>query len=260
MTFVQSLCHSNSFIMEIISSDSFKLHSHAIGLFILYLFLHFYFVNASNNNNNSNRKSNAITTAPRPTTSTASAIFRRSSISPRSLLKSVCTGKDDDDIMTSSTTSPTSSIRSLSSLSGDESGSDITSVDDDSINNYNNMLEENIEKMSVLNPEATTAERRRFLIASNNNLQKASDRLNHYTEWRQQYLTVKNNDENNNIIHIKPTNDHDHDIWVESCMIARIMNNEIVPNIVLPRVIRTFVSRHNNDKTQQQQRQQQYRL
>jgi hypothetical protein len=242
MTFVQGLWNQNNVITDIISSDSFKnynnmFHSHAFGLFVLYLFLHFYFVNASNNINNNRKNNDSITTTT--TTSTSSATFKRSSTSPRSFLKSVCTGKDDD-IMTSS---PTSSIRSISSISGDES-SDIASDDDDSINNYNNLLGENIERMSVLNPHATIAERRRFLVASNNDIQKASHRLNAYSEWRQRYVEVQNQ----NGIHIKPTHDRDYDIWVESCMIARIMNNEIVPNIVLPRVIRTF--RHRNKENE----------
>jgi hypothetical protein len=239
MTFAQRLWNNGTVIMDVFSSESFKLHSHAVGLFLLYLFLHFYFASVSAavddglsngsrcNKKNNNHRDGAVRQAGSSTAITGSSA-NRNTVATRSLVK--LNGKD----MISS--SPTSSVRSISSLSGDQSDIVDDEVDDDEVLN-NNHFEENMRRMGSICPDSTIAERRRFLLACNNNVQKASNRLNFYIEWRCRYLHVQEE----NDIRIQRTNDYDYDTWVESCMIARVINEEPVLNIVLPRVIRTYL-------------------
>jgi hypothetical protein len=186
--------------------SAITMHSHVIVLFLVYLSIHVYLVLGDTRDSASDDYSKKM--SPQWTTQSRSRdLPRHSSVLSQDTTNESSDGDDDS----ASETLPSSSSSSSSRVD----------------------LELNLEQQC---PQSTIAERRRFLVACNHSLPRASDRLNHYLQWHHQYHDIQSTCN----LYIRPTKDRDYDVWVESCLIAMTVCQEKVPNIVLPRVIRSY--------------------
>jgi CRAL/TRIO domain len=200
-----------------ISNESLKMHSHALALFLVYLFVHVFLVLGNNSNENKGKRTTTSSLSLRLTTPSRSIELPTSRLKSTPPLSSAAShastndGVEDDDDDVSATTLP--------------------SLED---------LELQLEKQC---PQSTLAERRRFLVACNLRFDQAAARLQHYLEWHEKYHTLQST-----CPRVRPTQDRDYDIWVESCLLAMKASGE-VENIILPRVIRSYPRPNQGDAT-----------
>ncbi|KAL3902337.1 MAG: hypothetical protein SGILL_010862, partial [Bacillariaceae sp.] len=205
--------------VAVITEDSLKMQFPALTLFVIYLFVRFYV--AWGHESSAAAQASSGRNRAAKYTSTGTATASRSSLSVRLARGSPRGGAEQES--------------SRPKDSGDPSvSSSLSSLEEKELD-----LERELS-------ESTVAERRRFLVACDCNLQEASDRLNHYLEWRQKYMEVQSSSD---IMQIRPTGDEDYDVWVQSCLIAMKACGE-VENIVLPRVIRMYARQQPEDTRQ----------
>lgn len=201
-----------------LSSELLKMQSHALALLLVYLFLRVFLALGDWSHPDGRSKSKGAvchTCSPSPTLSVRVTAINRSIEVPSPL--------------------PSSSPATISSEVTDED-SDVSVMSLSSLEDSEMYLEK-------LYPDSTSAERRRFLISCDGNIKQTSRRLQHYLEWRDQYISIQSTSD----IHILPTRDRDYDVWVESCLIAMQASGE-VGNIVLPRVIRSYQRQSRSGK------------
>lgn len=83
-------------------------------------------------------------------------------------------------------------------------------------------------------PEATAAERKRFLTSTKGDVSGAIKTLKNYVEWNQKHVDIA---KSHNITRPTMSNEEDINIWTEVCEIA-LKANEETGRSPLPRVIR----------------------
>lgn len=190
------------FVMDAVSLESIATHSHALALFVVYLFLRYYqalkVVSPECDENDASR----------------AGFFGYAMAKPK-LNASISYSKEQE--IDKSSIQPSSS----SFISEEE----IQYNHEDAISF--------LERSSSLQFESTFSERRRFLVACKGNVTAAIHRLNYFLQWNEEHVKTRRE----NSIEIRPTRDRDYDLWVESCLTAMKMSEE-VENIVLPRIIR----------------------
>jgi CRAL/TRIO domain len=208
--------------MEWINVDMVSAHSHALALIALYLFVHLCVAVGSPRGDESKLE--------RSTPSDPSHERQKTGLFP-----SLWPAKTRRIALGGAAAAPPLRLRTYSYQStesdddDDETSTVASSVGDE-------MTPEEDAALEKACPKSTQAERRRFLVSTGGNHERAGGRLREYLAWRRNHQRIRTE----HSIRIKPSVDPDYDVWVESCLVAMRACGEVAENIVLPRVVRCY--------------------